>query len=253
LIACENDPIGFPCTPSAFTMAGVKPPIATEFFEDSSQPAVSGFIVSPSQSTGDAVVLTHGAGGNCQSRLLVHLSAAFAEMGLLVLRCNLPFRQKRPHGPPFPGSAREDREGLRRAVLSLRQRVPGRVFLGGHSYGGRQSTMLAADEPSLVDGLLLLSYPLHPPRKPEDLRTSHFPRLSTPALFVHGSRDPFGSWEQMRAALDPVPARHSMLEIEGAGHDLIAKGLAGDEVIRRILDAFHAFFSTRVAAEEESS
>ena len=228
-------------------MARVNPPIATEFFEDSSQPAISGFIVNPGQPTGDALVLTHGAGGDCRSRLLVHLSAALAELGLLVLRCNLPFRQRRPHGPPFPGSAQEDRDGLRRAALFLRERVPGRVFLGGHSYGGRQSTILAADEPALVDGLLLLSYPLHPPRKPENLRTSHFPRLNTPALFVHGSRDPFGSREEMRAALELVPARHSMLEIESAGHDLIAKGLAGDEVIRRILEAFIAFFSPATA------
>jgi predicted alpha/beta-hydrolase family hydrolase len=233
-------------------MSGVKPPIATEFFDDSSEPAIRGFIVSPGQSTGDAVVLTHGAGGDCRSRLLVHLSAAFADLGLLVLRCNLPFRQKRPFGPPFPGSAREDREGLRRAALFLRERVPGRVFLGGHSYGGRQSTILAADAPELIDGLLLLSYPLHPPRKPEELRTSHFPQLRTPALFVHGSRDPFGSWEQMRAALALIPARHRMLEIDGAGHDLLAKKLMADEVIRHIANAFIAFFSPEVAPELKS-
>ena len=84
---------------------------------------------------------------------------------------------------------------------------PGRVFLGGHSYGGRQSTMLCADQPGLVDGLLLLSYPLHPPRKPDQLRVQHLPKLQTPALFVHGTRDPFGSPEEMEAALSLIPAK----------------------------------------------
>ena len=86
----------------------------------------------------------------------------------------------------------------------LRERVPGKVFLGGQSYGGRQSTMLAAEEPDLAAGLLLLSYPLHAPGRPADLRTAHFPELVTPALFVHGTRDPFGSIDQMQAALAAI-------------------------------------------------
>ncbi len=80
-----------------------------------------------------------------------------------------------------------------------------RVFLGGHSYGGRQSTMLCAAEPELVDGLLLLSYPLHPPRKPDQLRTQHLPSLRTPSLFVSGTRDPFGSVEEIEQALKLIP------------------------------------------------
>ena len=88
----------------------------------------------------------------------------------------------------------------------MRQIVPGRVFLGGHSYGGRQASMLAASDPAVTPALLLLSYPLHPPRRPEQLRTAHFPDLRTPALFVHGVRDPFGSREEMEAALALIPA-----------------------------------------------
>src|ERR1700687_970804 len=80
--------------------------------------------------------------------------------------------------------------------------------------------MLAADAPGLSDALLLLSYPLHPPRKPEQLRTAHFPKLETPALFVHGSRDPFGSPEELKQALSLIPAKTQLLEIEGAGHEL---------------------------------
>src|ERR1019366_9566171 len=101
-------------------------------------------------------------------------------------------------GPPFPGNAERDRAGLRTAVAALRQSVAGRIFLGGHSYGGRQSTLLCAAEPELVQpdavkselvsGLLVLSYPLHPPRKPQQLRVQHLPNLRTTSLFVHGAR-----------------------------------------------------------------
>lgn len=186
------------------------------------QPTVRGFIHRPENRTGAGLVLTHSAGGNCNSPLLIGLAERLCEAGLVVLRCDLPFRQSRPHGPPM-GSAEKDQAGLHRAVQVLRRQINGQVFLGGHSYGGRMATMLCAREPSSADGLLLLSYPLHPPRKPEQLRTAHFPRLQTRALFVHGTRDPFGSIEEMKSALALIPAETRLLPIEGAGHELLAK------------------------------
>ena len=211
-----------------------------DFAEVSVQPAVRGFLHEPAQPNGDALVLTHGAGANCQSKLLVAIANSFADAGYLVLRCDLPFRQSRPHGPPFPAMAARDREGLRRAVEVLRPRTSGRIFLGGHSYGGRQASILAAEQPQHVTGLLLLSYPLHPPRKPAELRTAHFPQLRTPALFVHGGRDPFGSHEEMRSALALIPAVNSLLEIEGAGHELLGKK-ANDDLPSKIVQAFQGF------------
>jgi len=165
-------------------------------------------------------VLTHGAGANCQAPLLVALAEALAATGMIVLRCDLPFRQVRPHGPPGTGSAARDREGLRQAAAAVRGMVPGRVFLGGHSYGGRQASMLAADDPSVAAALLLLSYPLHPPRRPAQLRTAHFPQLRVPSLFVAGSRDDFASLEELTAALASIPAQTRLLVIEGSGHSL---------------------------------
>jgi hypothetical protein len=168
--------------------------------------------------------------------LLVSVAETFAAAGLAVLRIDLPFRQSRSHGPPLPAFAARDQQGLRRALEVLRQRVPGAIFLGGHSYGGRQASLLAAAEPGSVAGLLLLSYPLHPPGRYANLRTSHFPSLRTPALFVHGSRDSFGSLDEMRRALDLIPAPVRLLPIEGAGHDLV-KGVAAAS---QALDAFRA-------------
>ena len=140
--------------------------------------------------------------------------------GVTVLRCDLPFRQHRPTGPPSPSGAAADRAGLREAAAALRRTVAGPVFLGGQSYGGRQATMLAAETPELIDALLLFSYPLHPPGKPERLRTEHFPRLRLPCIFVHGSVDPFGSLTELRAAVSLIPVAPEIIPVEGAGHDL---------------------------------
>lgn len=178
------------------------------------------FIHRPDRPSGAGIVLTHGAGGNCRAALIVTAAEALCAAGMLVLRCDLAFRRRRPFGPPSPAGAAEDRAGLRDAVLRIRGMVPGPVYLSGHSYGGRQASMLAAEEPGLTDGLLLFSYPLHPPEKPRQLRTAHFPALRTPAVFVHGTKDPFGSVTELEAAMALIPAPGRLVVIEGAGHDL---------------------------------
>jgi hypothetical protein len=195
-------------------------PAAVQAFHDATAtPAVRGFLHCPANAGGDALVLTHGAGGNCNAPLLVALADAFADQGWTVLRCDLPYRQARPHGPPR-GSDKEDRAGLKRAVEVIRKEVRGRVFLGGMSYGGRQATMLVAEEPQLADGLLILSYPLHPPGKPEQLRTKHLPLLRVAALFVSGDKDPFGSPEELANAVALLPGHPPLMTVKGAGHDL---------------------------------
>jgi uncharacterized protein len=166
------------------------------------------------------LLLTHGAGSNRNAPLLVALAKAFSEHQVEVVRYDLAFRQARPQGPPRPGDAARDREGLREEILKIREKHPDRVWLGGVSYGGRQASMLAAENPGLAERLLLLSYPLHAPGKPGQLRSGHFRQLQTPTLFVHGTRDPFGSTEEFQAAIKLMPAPVEMLEIEGAGHDL---------------------------------
>jgi predicted alpha/beta-hydrolase family hydrolase len=100
--------------------------------------------------------------------------------------------------------------------------------------------MLAAAESGLVESLLLLSYPLHPPRRPDQLRTSHFPRLQTPALFVHGIRDPFGSIDELCAALKLIPARTELLPIPSAGHELLIKQNR-DDLPKKVVESFRLF------------
>ena len=214
----------------------------------SSDPPVRGFLHRSESPSGDSLILTHGAGGNAQMGLLVALAEAFAGAGFAVLRCDLPFRQQRPYGPPRPGDGVRDREGLKHAVSAMRKLFPARLFLGGQSYGGRQASMLLAETPvaeqaKLADGLLLLSYPLHPPSHPEKPRTEHLPKIEVPVMFVSGTRDPFGTIEEIESARKLIPAKTLLLPVEGAGHDL---GFAGkkkrEELPALVLEKFQNFF-----------
>ena len=120
--------------------------VVEQFVRGTCNPPVRGFLHRPTSPSGDGLVLTHGAGGNAKMALLVALAEAFAGAGFTVLRCDMPFRQARPFGPPRPGDAARDRAGLANAVAAMRELVPGRVFLGGQSYGGRQASMLLAEQ-----------------------------------------------------------------------------------------------------------
>jgi len=216
---------------------------AERFSDTSSDPPVHGFLHRPESSSGNGLILTHGAGGNAQSGLLQALAEAFAASGLVVLRCDLPFRQLRHFGPPRPAQAARDRQGLRNATFAMRKIASGRVFLGGQSYGGRQASMLLAEE-KLADGLLLLSYPLHPPGHPEKLRTQHLPNLHVSTLFLQGTRDPFGTIEEIESARKLIPAKTFLLPVEGAGHDLGFKGKAKrEELPGVVLARFGEFFN----------
>lgn len=225
-------------------------PDSSEFVNETVDPPIRGFLHTPDTPTAEVLILTHGAGGNAQAPLLRALADAFSNAGITVLRCNLPYRQLRPFGPPGPGDAARDRAGLKNAVAAMASAMnaggnasaPSRIYLAGHSYGGRQSSMLCAEEPDLVAGLLLLSYPLHPPRKPEQQRTQHLPDLHTRTLFVQGTRDPFASIPELQQALKMIPAKTKLLPVEGAGHDLGFKGKATAELPQIILSESQQLF-----------
>ncbi|HEX4310078.1 MAG TPA: alpha/beta fold hydrolase [Acidobacteriaceae bacterium] len=211
-----------------------------EFVDTSGAEPVRGFLHAAAQTDADCLVLTHSAGANCEAPLLVAVAEAFAGAGVTVLRCDLPFRQARPTGPPMR-TADRDQAGLKAAVETMRRETgAGRIFLGGHSYGGRMASMAAAREPELVGALLLLSYPLHPPKAPQTLRTQHFPALRTPALFVSGGRDGFGTIAELETAMKLIPARTELMTIESAGHELMTRRNR-EELPGRVVEGFRAF------------
>jgi uncharacterized protein len=185
---------------------------------------IAGIAHEPAGKPTGVVVLTHGAGGSRESPLLQKICDQWAARGWLAVRYNLPYRRRRPKGPPS-GSAASDQAGIVEAIEFAHSLTKGPVVAGGHSYGGRMTSMVVADEVAKVDVLTLFSYPLHPPGKPERARTEHLPRISVPTVFTHGTADPFGSIEELRPAAALISANTEIVEITGARHDLGSKSL----------------------------
>jgi len=189
--------------------------------------AIAGVAHQPADAAAGVVVLTHGAGGSRDSPMLIRICEEWARRGWLAVRYNLPYRRRRPKGPPS-GSATADQAGVVEAIelartLLARTTTDGPVIAGGHSYGGRMTSMVAASTP--LDVLTLFSYPLHPPGKPERARTEHLPLITVPTVFTHGTSDPFGTIDELRAAAALVRGPTEIVEITGARHDLGSKTL----------------------------
>jgi predicted alpha/beta-hydrolase family hydrolase len=170
------------------------------------------------------VVLTHGAGGSRESQLLQQVCDEWARRGWLAVRYNLPYRRRRETGPPS-GSAATDRAGIVEAITMCRSLTDGPLIAGGHSYGGRQTSMVVAAKQAAVDVLTLFSYPVHPPGKPDRPRTEHLPDITVPTVFTHGTSDPFGTPAEVRDAAAMIAAPTEVVEITGARHDLRSKSL----------------------------
>lgn len=203
---------------------------------------MAGVAHAPANRPVGVVVLTHGAGGSRESPLLIAICEQWAARGWLAIRYNLPYRRRRATGPPS-GSAAADQAGVVAAITLARSIIDatgsGRlVIAGGHSYGGRLTSMAVADGQITADTLTLFSYPLHPPGKPDRLRTEHFGAITVPTVFTHGTADPFGSIAELRGAARLITAPTEIVEITGARHDLASKtldvpALAVDAALRR--------------------
>lgn len=184
---------------------------------------IAGVVHEPDGTPAGVVALTHGAGGSRESPMLQALCGEWAQRGWLAVRYNLPYRRRRPKGPPS-GSSATDIAGIVEAVATVRELADGPVIAGGHSYGGRLTSMAVADGLD-IDVLTLFSYPLHPPGKPERARTEHLPRIAVPTVFTHGTADPFGTIDELRPAAALITAATDIVEVTGARHDLGSKKL----------------------------
>lgn len=197
---------------------------------------IAGVAHQPDGSPHGVVVLTHGAGGSRESLLLQQVCNEWARHGWVAVRYNLPYRRRRPKGPPS-GSAESDQTGIVEAIDVCRGLAGGPLIAGGHSYGGRQTSMVVAAGQAPVDVLTLFSYPVHPPGKPERARTEHLPNITVPTVFTHGSSDPFGTLAEVRQAAALIAAPTEIVEITGARHDLASTtvdvaGLAVEAALR---------------------
>jgi predicted alpha/beta-hydrolase family hydrolase len=184
-----------------------------------------------------ALFLTPGAGSDRDHPSLLAIEAAVAP--LPVERHDFPYRRA---GTKAPDRAPKAIADLQEAVPAFAARVgvdPSSVVLGGRSFGGRMCSMAVA-EGLPAAGLVLISYPLHPPGKPERLRIEHLPSLTVPCLFVSGTRDPFGTPEELEAHTAVIPGPVTHVRVEGAGHDLKRADALLAEAVTSWLDGLRA-------------
>lgn len=163
-----------------------------------------------------ALLLTPGAGSGREHRTLVAVEAAVAP--LPVARVDFPYRREGRKAPDRAPKLIACVVAEAAALAAAEGVAPERIVLGGRSMGGRMCSMAAA-EGLPAAGLVLLSYPLHPPGRPDRLRTDHLPALHVPCLFVGGTRDPFGTPDELEAATALVPGPVTHVWLDGAGHD----------------------------------
>ncbi|MEY2568543.1 MAG: uncharacterized protein QOE35_3072 [Actinomycetota bacterium] len=171
-----------------------------------------------------ALLLTPGAGADRNQSALVAIDDALREDGVAVERMDFPYRKAGRKAPDrAPVLVRAVVEGA--VALAARTGVaPERIALGGRSMGGRMCSMAVA-EGLPAAALVLVSYPLHPPGRPDRLRTEHFPALDLPCLFISGTRDSLGSREELEAATAAIPGPVTHEWLEGGSHGL--RGLDG--------------------------
>jgi uncharacterized protein len=194
--------------------------------EDAPVPHVSAALHRPSRRGGAPVLLTHGAGGDLDNAGLVALAELLADLGHLVVRANLPYREAGRRGAP---RAESNVGHLRKLLASAAAvtGVEGPWIAGGKSYGGRVASLLAAeDDGAGLLGLLFYGYPLHPPGKTDRLRVDHWPRVPVPCMFLQGTRDTFCDIGLLEEHVHKLPRRATIHLVEGGDHSLKVTGAA---------------------------
>lgn len=166
-----------------------------------------------------SLLLAPGAGADRTSAALVAIDNAVSDLGIVVSRMDFPYRKAGRRAPDRqPVLVQAVREEAELLVASSGGR-PKSLLLGGRSMGGRMCSIAVA-EGLPAAGLVLVSYPLHPPGKPDMLRTSHFSEINVPCLFVSGTRDSFAKPEELLAATQLLGGKVTHHWIEGGDHGL---------------------------------
>jgi predicted alpha/beta-hydrolase family hydrolase len=196
----------------------------------------------PKRGADRAVLLAHGAGADMHAAALTTVADALAAAKVPSLRFNFPYKaagRRSPDRPPVLEAS------VRDAISELKARTRlgvERFVLGGRSMGGRICSMVAATDGAF--GLALLGYPLHPPGKPQNLRVEHFPNLRMPVLFASGTRDPFGTPDELRAHAKAIKGRVTFHWVESGDHGfkpLKASGLTTQGTLDAVADAVVSF------------
>lgn len=174
-----------------------------------------------------ALLLAHGAGAGQRSAFMVGAGRSLATRGVLTATFDFPYMAQ---GRKVPDKGPVLEDAWRHAIDEARSRpefagLP--LFIGGKSMGGRIASQAAAEGPLLISGLVYLGYPLHPPGKPAARRDSHLPAITVPMLFVQGSKDAFGTADEIRELLPRLNPATELYVVEGGDHSFKVPARAG--------------------------
>lgn len=176
-----------------------------------------------------SLILGHGAGANQLSGFMRLFAAGLAERGLDVVTFNFLYAEQ---GRKIPDPATR-LESCYRAVIDTvvkHKKLKGnRVVIGGKSMGGRIASQVAASQPADIDGLVFLGYPLHPPGRPDKMRSEHLPKIKAPMLFIQGSRDAFGTKTEIETIIKKLKLPAELYSIEGGDHSFKAPKSVGPQ------------------------
>jgi predicted alpha/beta-hydrolase family hydrolase len=197
---------------------------------------------------GVSLILAHGAGTNQASAFMVQFATALAARGIDAVTFNFLYSEQRKRLP----DKNDKLEACWRKVIEAYHEGAfggggGKLFIGGKSMGGRIASQVAAAGAD-VAGLVLLGYPLHPPGQPEKLRTKHLPAIKVPMLFVQGSRDAFGTLDELRPVLERLAAPADLCVVEGGDHSykVPKKLMPQEQVFEFVLDEVDRWLRRRV-------
>ena len=212
----------------------------------------------PRTRAGVALLLAHGAGGNQMSPFMVEFASGLAERGVDAVTFNFVYSEQKRRLPD-----RNDKlEACWRAVISaartgalLPEMAHGALAIGGKSMGGRIASQVAAADAEGIAGLVLLGYPLHPPGRPDQLRTQHLPAISVPMLIVQGERDAFGTPDELRPIPRGLKAKPQLYVVEAGDHSFKVPKGAGTpqaQVHARVLDEVERWLRATAGVKRRS-
>ena len=212
------------------------------------------YAVARKDRAGITLILGHGAGAGQTSNFMVEFADALAARGIDIVTFNFLYTE-RGRRLPDPTSRLEQcyREVIQ-AVLTLLEFRENRLAIGGKSMGGRIASQVAAADAGPMAGLVFLGYPLHPPGRPDRLRAEHLSRIKAPMLFVQGSRDAFGTPDELRPIIDRLPARADLHVVEGGDHSfkiLRKSGVGQHEAYRQIQDVIASWLRQTITARSK--
>jgi uncharacterized protein len=198
---------------------------------------------------GVTLILGHGAGAGQTSDFIVSFASGLAARGIDIITFNFLYREQ---GRRIP-DPNDKLEACYRAVIeAVREQMKSRdaLAIGGKSMGGRIASQVAATGIGDLAGLVFLGYPLHPPGRPNRLRAEHLSRIKAPVLFVQGSRDAFGTPDELRPIVTSLESPAGLYVVEGGDHSFKVRkgaGVGQDDIYCAIQDHIAAWLRGRIA------